>query len=56
MKLFENSVLREIFGPKREEVEVGWRKLHKVARMGEIRNAYNTMAWEREGKKTARKT
>jgi hypothetical protein len=26
---FENRVLRRIFGYKREEVAVGWRKLHK---------------------------
>jgi hypothetical protein len=25
---FENRVLRRIFGPKREEVEEGWRRLH----------------------------
>jgi hypothetical protein len=28
LKVFENSVLRRIFGPKREEVTGGWRKLH----------------------------
>jgi hypothetical protein len=26
--LFENSVLRRIFGPKRDKVTGGWRKLH----------------------------
>jgi hypothetical protein len=26
--VFENRVLRRIFGPKREEVAVGWRRLH----------------------------
>jgi hypothetical protein len=26
--VFENSVLRGIFGPKRDEVIGGWRKLH----------------------------
>jgi hypothetical protein len=26
--MFENRVLRRIFGPKRDEVTVGWRKLH----------------------------
>jgi hypothetical protein len=26
--LFENRVLRRIFGPKRDEVTEGWRKLH----------------------------
>jgi hypothetical protein len=26
--VFENRVLRSIFGPKREEVAGGWRRLH----------------------------
>jgi hypothetical protein len=26
--VFENRVLRGIFGPKREEVAGGWRRLH----------------------------
>jgi hypothetical protein len=67
--VFENRVLRRIFGPKREEVAGGWRKLHNeklhnlcpstniirviksrrmrcaghVARMGQMRNAYNIL-------------
>jgi hypothetical protein len=28
LKIFENRVLKKIFGPKREEVEGGWRRLH----------------------------
>jgi hypothetical protein len=28
MKMFENSVLRRIIGPKEDEVTGGWRKLH----------------------------
>jgi hypothetical protein len=28
LKVFENRVLRRIFGPKRNEVTRGWRKLH----------------------------
>jgi len=28
MRLFENRVLRRIFGPKRDEVTGEWRKLH----------------------------
>jgi hypothetical protein len=27
-RVFENMVLRRIFGPKRDEVTGGWRKLH----------------------------
>jgi hypothetical protein len=64
LRVFENKVLRRIFGPKRDEVTGGWRKLHneelhdlysspsiirvmrwegRVARMGEMRNAYRLM-------------
>jgi hypothetical protein len=28
LRVFENKVLRRIFGPKRDEVTEGWRKLH----------------------------
>jgi hypothetical protein len=28
LKVFENRVLRRIFGPERDEVTGGWRKLH----------------------------
>jgi hypothetical protein len=28
LREFENRVLRRIFGPKRDEVMGGWRKLH----------------------------
>jgi hypothetical protein len=28
LRMFENKVLRRIFGPKRDEVTGGWRKLH----------------------------
>jgi hypothetical protein len=28
LKVFENRVLRRIFGPKREKVAGGWRRLH----------------------------
>ena len=29
LRVFENRVMRRIFGPKREEVTAEWRKLHK---------------------------
>jgi hypothetical protein len=29
LRVFEDRVLRRIFGPKRDEVTGGWRKLHK---------------------------
>jgi hypothetical protein len=28
LRVFENKALRRIFGPKRDEVTGGWRKLH----------------------------
>jgi hypothetical protein len=36
--VFENSVLRRIFGPKRDEVTEGWRKLHNE----ELHNLYSS--------------
>jgi hypothetical protein len=29
LRVFENKVLRRIFGPKRDEVTGEWRRLHK---------------------------
>jgi len=29
LRVFENRVLGRMFGPKREEVTGGWRRLHK---------------------------
>jgi hypothetical protein len=75
LKVFENRVLRRIFGPKWEEVTGDWRRLHNegpsnlyasptiirvirsrrmrwtgyVARMGEMRNAYNIPVEKPEG-------
>jgi hypothetical protein len=28
LRVFENRVLRRIFGPKRDDVRGGWKKLH----------------------------
>jgi hypothetical protein len=36
--VIENGVLRRIFGPKREEVTGGWRKLHNE----ELHNLYSS--------------
>jgi hypothetical protein len=30
LRVFENRMLRRIFGPKRDEVTGGWRKMHNV--------------------------
>jgi hypothetical protein len=38
LRLFENRVLRRIFGPKREEVARGWRRLHNE----ELHNLYTS--------------
>jgi hypothetical protein len=38
LRVFENRVLRRIFGPKRDEVTGEWRKLHNV----EIHNLYSS--------------
>jgi hypothetical protein len=77
LRVFENRVLRRIFGPKRDEVTEGWRKPHyeelhglyfspsiirvikarkmrwegHVARMGEVRGAYNILVGKPEGRR-----
>jgi hypothetical protein len=38
LRVFENRVLRRIFGPKRDEVTGGWRKLHHE----ELNNLYSS--------------
>jgi hypothetical protein len=38
MRVFENRVLRRIFGPKEDEVTGGWRKLHSE----ELLNLYSS--------------
>jgi hypothetical protein len=37
LRMFENRVLRRIFGPKRDEVTGEWRTLHE-----ELRNLYSS--------------
>jgi hypothetical protein len=39
MRVFENRVLRRIFGPKRNEVNGEWRKLHS----GDLHNLYSSL-------------
>jgi hypothetical protein len=38
LRVFENRVLRRIFGPKRDEVTLEWRKLHSE----ELHNLYSS--------------
>jgi hypothetical protein len=44
--VFENRVLRRIFGPKRDEVTREWRKLHNE----ELHNLYSSPNIIRQGK------
>jgi hypothetical protein len=39
LRVYENRVLRRIFGPEREKVEGGWRRLHNE----ELHNLYGTL-------------
>jgi hypothetical protein len=41
--VFDNKVLRRIFGPKRDKVTEGWRKLHKE----EVRDLYSSSSISR---------
>jgi hypothetical protein len=38
MRVFENRVLRRLFGPKRDDLTGGWRKLHNE----ELHNLYSS--------------
>jgi hypothetical protein len=40
VSVFENKVLRKIFGPKRDEIIGGWRKLHNE----ELHNLYCSLS------------
>jgi hypothetical protein len=37
--VYENRVLRRVFGPKKDEVTQGWRRLHKE----ELHNLYSSL-------------
>jgi hypothetical protein len=39
VRVFENRVLRRIFGPKRDEIIDSWRKLHNE----ELHNLYSSL-------------
>jgi hypothetical protein len=82
LRVSENRLLRRIFGPMRDEVTEGWRKLHyeelhglysspsiirviksrrmrwegHVARMGEVRGAYNIWVGRPEGRRPLGRT
>jgi hypothetical protein len=67
--MFENRVLRRIFGPKRDEVTGGWRKLHNealhnlcsspniiiMAKSRRMRLDEEECIWDFGGKQTTRK-
>jgi hypothetical protein len=40
LRVIENRVLRRIFGPKRDEVTGGWRKLHNE----ELHSLYSSLS------------
>jgi hypothetical protein len=40
LRVFENRVVRGIFGPKRNEVTGGWRELHNE----ELHNLYSSLS------------
>jgi hypothetical protein len=43
LRVFENKVLRRMFGPKRDELTGEWRKLHNV----ELNDLYSSsIVWE----------
>jgi hypothetical protein len=44
LRVFENRVLKRIFGPKRDEVTGGWKKLHKE----ELHNLYSSQSISRK--------
>ena len=47
LRVFENRVLRRLFGPKRDEVTWEWRKLHNE----ELRDLYsqpNIVQWQNQ--------
>jgi hypothetical protein len=44
LKVYENRVLRRIFGTKRDEVTGEWRKLHN----GELHNFYITRYFQED--------
>jgi hypothetical protein len=41
LKVFENRVLRRIFGPKRQEVVGGWRRLHNEEQLHNLYTSRN---------------
>jgi hypothetical protein len=50
--MFENRVLRRIFGPKRDGMMGGWEKLHNE----ELHDLYSSPSIIKIGKYTTRKT
>jgi hypothetical protein len=44
LKVFENRVLRRVFGPKRDEVTGEWRKLHNEE-LNELYSIPNMCGW-----------
>jgi hypothetical protein len=51
LRVFENRVLRRIFGPKRDEVTGEWRKLHNEELRYEMVGSCSTNGGKPEGKR-----
>jgi uncharacterized membrane protein len=47
LRVFENRVLRRVFGPKRDEVTGEWRKLHneELSDLNSLRNIVGAVKW-----------
>jgi hypothetical protein len=50
-RVFENKVLRRIFGPRRDEVTGDWRRLHKeeLNDLYSLPNTVRVIKWRRMG-------
>ena len=48
LRVFENRVLRRVFGPKRDEVTGEWRKLHneELSDLYSLPNIVRVVKWE----------
>jgi hypothetical protein len=48
LRVFENRVLRGIFGPKRDEMTGGWRKLHNE-KLHKLKSLPSILEWSSQG-------
>jgi hypothetical protein len=61
LRVFNNRMLRRIFGPKRDELTGEWRRLHNkelaghIAHRGERRGSYWALVGKPEGRRPLRR-